>query len=157
LADARGALRLRASAGFARSAGGMLPTFWGQLNFLRNVMARGEAMAFRAPGPSDRVNEILKRAGADSLVLAPLMNDDQRLGILAVAGPSRELPNDWQALVDAAARPVAQAVVLAQAVGRLYHTEARFRAVADTDKDGLVIADADGNIVYINAVAERVL
>ncbi|HKA90530.1 MAG TPA: response regulator [Haliangiales bacterium] len=157
LADRNGALRLRASGGFTVANEAHLPAFWGHLHFLRNVMARGEPIAYRAPGPSDRVAELLRRSGAEALLLAPLILDGNRLGMLVFAASGPELPDDWVALAKSVSLPIAQAVAVARAVEGLLASELRFRGVADTAADGMVVADEDGNILYLNAKAEQQL
>lgn len=157
LTDRAGALRLRATGGFTVANEAHLPTFWGHLHFLRNVMARGEPVAYRAPGPSDRVAELLRRSGAEALLLAPLILDGHRLGMLVFAASGPELPDDWVALAKSVSLPIAQAIAVARAVEGLLASETRFRGIADTSTEGIVVADEDGNILYLNAKAEQQL
>ena len=157
LGDRAGALRLRASAGFTVANEAHLPAFFGHLHFLRNVMARGEPVGYRAPGPSDRIAEVLRRSGAEALLLAPLIHDGVRLGIMVFAASGPELPDDWVALANAVSAPVAQAVALGRAIEAQLASETRFRGVAETAEEGMLVADDEGNVCYLNPAAERIL
>jgi PAS domain S-box-containing protein len=157
LGDRNGAMRLRATGGFTVANEAHLPSFWGHLHFLRNVMARGEPVAYRAPGPSDRVAELLRRSGAEALLLVPLILDGTRLGMLVFAAAGPELPDDWVALAKSVSVPIAQAISVARAVEGLLASESRFRGLADTAAEGIVVADEDGNIMYLNSKAEQQL
>ena len=157
LGDRAGALRLRASAGFTVANEAHLPAFFGHLHFLRNVMARGEPVGYRAPGPSDRIAEVLRRSGAEALLLAPLIHEGVRLGIMVFAASGPELPDDWVALANAVSAPVAQAVALGRAIEAQLASETRFRGVAETAEEGMLVADDEGNVCYLNPAAERIL
>jgi len=157
LGDRSGALRLRASAGFTVANEANLPAFFGHLHFLRNVMARGEPVAYRAPGPSDRIAEVLRRSGAEALLLAPLIHEGTRLGIIVFAASGPELPDDWVALAKSVSAPVAQAVALGRAIEAQLASETRFRGVAETAEEGMMVADDEGNVCYLNPAAEQIL
>jgi PAS domain-containing protein len=120
-------------------------------------MARGEPVGYRAPGPSDRIAEVLRRSGAEALLLAPLIHEGVRLGIMVFAASGPELPDDWVALANAVSAPVAQAVALGRAIEAQLSSETRFRGVAETSDEGMLVADEEGNVCYLNPAAEKIL
>ena len=87
----------------------------------------------------------------------PLVLGEQPIGVLVLGSPNSEVSADWRQLANMVAGPVAQAVALAESVARLTGSEHRFRGIAESSLDGILLTDAHGDITYVSPSAEQIL
>ena len=101
--------------------------------------------------------EMFQELGAQAVVTVPLVLAGRSIGTLALGSANAELPNGWDQLTAVLAGPVAQAVVLADTVAELSASETRFRGIAESTGDAIFVTSANGEVSYLNGVAEQLL
>ena len=155
LVEPDGKLAPHAHLGLTPSAAMGLPDFFGHVGWLHRVLRIRETVTLchceKVPG----MNALLDAIGAKSLLLAPIVLGDERLGVVVIASLCVEVPDDWVALATAVSGPIAKSVALARTVARLAQSEHRFRSIAEATADGIVVADMRGDIVYANPAARE--
>ena len=126
--------------------------FFGQAALLSQAMEHNIPIALSTDDAAARA--VLHMAGAESMVLCPLYVDNLPLGVLVLCSKRRQLDPEWLALAQAATRPISQTIVFARTLSALTVSEQRFRGVAESLTDCVVITNEQGKIVYANAAVE---
>ena len=148
--DSAGAWRVCAQLGLGDQVARELAARW--------LRAHGGALALDEPielssaahGASFQATEAI------AALLIPLCHGDRQVGVLALASRN-ELHPDWRQLARLLAGPLAHAVTLAQTTGRLAASENKFRGIADSTADGILLADAGGEVKFANSSAAAIL
>jgi diguanylate cyclase (GGDEF)-like protein len=153
LESATGSLVLRAQLGYSDGARDQLADFYGQLDWLTASLTKGVPSTHTAAGATENGRAVLAAAGVGSMFVIPLIFLDQRLGVLVLNSPNDNLDDAGLDMVRGAAGAVAQGIVLARTISEVSKSEQRFRAICEAAVDGIVVADAEGTVVYMNAVA----
>jgi len=126
------------------------------LEALERHPAFAQSVASRSPigvsGPLVR----LEGSQLASAILIPLHHGDEMLGVIAL-GSASALKSEWLDLLRLISGPVMQSLTLASTVARLSASEHKFRGIADTTGDGIVLTGVTGAIKYVNASAERLI
>jgi diguanylate cyclase (GGDEF)-like protein len=104
------------------------------------------------PGTSVAFDESFMR----SAIVIPLPHGADLLGMIVLAS-NNALNARWLDVVRMITAPVTQSLTLANTVARLSASEHKFRGIADTTADGIVLTNTRGTIKYVNASAERML
>ncbi len=159
LVEPDGRLALLAQLGYPESIGAALETFFGQADLLHQVLASGEALGLPAPAPAlGPARDLLKRAGARSMLITPLISGKQRLGLVMMASANRDLGEDWITFAKAVGYQISQAIALGRTVTRLAESEQRYRDLVE-DLDAIVW-EAEGmrrQFSYVSRRAEEIL
>jgi diguanylate cyclase (GGDEF)-like protein len=150
--DARGQAHSRVQIGLAPSAAGSLAVL---AEHARTDTAEPFQVSERTGSESERA--VVAAAGLASILVVPLRCGGRRVGGLVVGSTDPDVPSDWIQLSRLMAGPIAQALALAGTVARLAASEQRFRGIAESTADGIVVADAAGRIVYANPAAIAVV
>lgn len=158
LLEAGAELVPHALVGVSKDAANTWFDFFGNAEVLRAALDENEPLAL----PSDaisarRAREILQAAQAGSMVLCPLRVDRRPLGVLVLCSKRQSLDPEWLALARAAAGPIGQTIAFARTLTAVTASDQRFRSIADTLADGIVIADMQGRIQYANPAVEQLL
>jgi diguanylate cyclase (GGDEF)-like protein len=124
----------------------------------RWLRAHSSALALDEPIELSRTVEgaLFGATAATAALLIPLCHGDRQVGVLALASRN-ELHPDWRQLARLLAGPLAQAVTLAQTAGRLVASETKFRGIADSTADGILLTDAGGEVKFANISAAAIL
>ena len=91
-----------------------------------------------------------------SAIMIPLHHGPDAIGMIALASAS-SLKAEWLDLIRLISGPVTQSLTLASTVARLSASEHKFRGIAETTADGILLTTTTGGIKYANATAERLL
>jgi PAS domain S-box-containing protein len=138
LADPSGWIGPRAQVGYAGEAKERLANFFGHADLLYRAMDQGEPIAVRSDQVSEALaNDLLEGAGAESLLLTPLIASEERLGVVVMAWRKRELDHDWIAFAKAVGYQLSQAIALGRTIARLAASEQRYRDLVQ-DLDAIV-------------------
>jgi PAS domain S-box-containing protein len=153
-----GRLALRARLGYTEAEVGLLADHFGHAELLHRTLADGEPVEIRASaGGPGQAEELLARSRAQSMLLAPLILGEKRLGIIQMASANRELSRDWLAFARTMGSQIAQALELSRTLTRLSASERRYRdLVQGIDA---VVWEADGQtgqITFLSPQAEKV-
>ena len=105
----------------------------------------------------DRDRDLFDRTGITSLLVIPLHVHDEATAVLAVASTGDELPDHWLQFASTVAGPIASTIKLAETIARLAASEHRFRNLAGSTADAILMTDYDGTVTYANPAAERTL
>jgi PAS domain S-box-containing protein len=159
LLEPDGQLCLRAQLGYPGGGVEPLTEFFGHAELLRQVMAQGEPVQIRLPeAPDARPADLLARAGAQSVLITPLVLGEQCLGVLGMASASRDLGEDWISFAKVVGSQLAQAVELARTLSRLSASERRYRDLVESLDAIVWEADAQtGQFTFVNRRAEQIL
>ncbi len=153
-----GRLVLRATLGFPDSLHGQLREFFGHAALLHRVLERGEPIAIPPPpDPANGAADLVEKLGAESILVAPLLLGEERLGVLVMAAENRALTEEWMPFARTVASQISQAIGLARAVSQLRESEEKLSRVIDTMADGLLISDRHGRLIFANDAAARIL
>ena len=106
--------------------------------------------------PIDGTTRMFDDKHVASTTMIPLQYRGATIGMIALgfADPPKK---DWLSLIKMISGPLAHSFTLAHTVSRLSTSEHKFRSIAETTTDGIVLARKDGTITYLNAAAERLL
>jgi PAS domain S-box-containing protein len=164
LLAADGRLSLSASLGYQSAFEEPLANFFGHTDLLHHVLAEGEPIEVRAGSSpnaplaagADR-RDLLNKAGAQSMLLAPLVLGEERLGVLGMASASRELGADWLSFAKAVGSQITQAIELARTLEQLRTSEQRCRDLVHHTKAIVWEAEVSGRFTFVNQYAEHVL
>jgi CheY-like chemotaxis protein len=142
-----------------------LEGFFGHADLLREAMHAQSLFVV----PSDRVppavaDELLARANARSMVVAPLAHQGQPLGALVMISRSADLQSEDRLLfAQAVAHQISVALALAQSFAEKTASEGAARAqervlrlVLESMGDGVIVANEDGEITHSNPAARAV-
>jgi diguanylate cyclase (GGDEF)-like protein len=156
--------------GLAWSAhdGRLLPT--AQIGFSDAVAARvardcerhpafEQAITLRTPigvSPPTGRDCLFGESHVASAIMIPLHHGSDAIGMIALASAS-SLKAEWLDLIRLISGPVTQSLTLASTVARLSASEHKFRGIAETTADGILLTTTIGGIKYANATAERLL
>jgi PAS domain S-box-containing protein len=153
-----GGLRLTAQLGWGRSAGEGIQDLFGRRDLLDRAIERGEFIQISSetggPEPDD---DLLAKAGADAMAIAPLGIGNKRFGALVMAALTVEMGEDWPLFARAVGAQIGQALQLAHSVAELRENKDRLGRVIETLAEGLIIRDTKGRITSVNLSAEKIL
>ena len=131
----------------------------GWLDFFHHAGQLCQALEYKIPTALTRndpqASALLAAAEAESMLLCPLLVDNQPLGILVLCSKRRQLDPEWLALAQAAARPIAQTIAFARTLTALSASEQRFRGISESLADGVLIMDEESQIIYVNAAIQK--
>jgi PAS domain S-box-containing protein len=153
-----GNFSLRAQLGFLDRSERSLSDFFGHLDLLRQVIAEGEPVVVPSSNLSlEKARDLLEKAEAKSILVAPLALDQDRLGVLMVALENSEIEDNGDLLPKVYGNKINHVISLARTLTRLKENEERLTRIVDTNADGIVITDQNGQITFVNAAAEKIL
>lgn len=153
LFEAGGEIVLRALSGVPTQEADAWLDFFHRPALLTSALTAGAPTVWSATAADRR--DLLHAAGANTMVLCPLQAGDQPLGVMVLSSQRQHVDDEWLALLQAVAGPISQAIAFARTLMALTASEQRFRHVAESLADGLVIADEHGHIAYANPAVER--
>ncbi|HYM11802.1 MAG TPA: ATP-binding protein [Bryobacterales bacterium] len=161
LRDADGRLRLRAQLGFPDPAPCPTPAgpadFFGHAELLHRAVGTGRPIVLPSSTlPANGAGDVLARAGARAVVIAPLVMGEERFGALVIAA-SRELGEDWIAFAEALGSRFCEALQLTRTTALLKQHEEHLERIVQTLAEGLLITDRHRRFTFANAAAERIL
>jgi PAS domain S-box-containing protein len=158
LLDQEGRLSLKAQLGYTDAVEGPLADFFGRTDLLHGVLDRGEPLEVNVTKSArDGSADLLAKSGSRSILLAPLLLGEKRLGVLEMASASRELGEDWLSFAKGMSSQIAQALELARALSQLGASEQRYRdLVAGLDA---IVWESDGTeqFTFVSPKAEVML
>ncbi|MBI4492398.1 MAG: response regulator [Chloroflexi bacterium] len=132
LVEGDGQLALRAQLGYPEGDERPLQELFGHPDLLQRVIAAGEPMALSSEqAGADQVGDLLLRAKARSMLIAPLVLGAERLGALVMASEDRDLGEEWVAFIKVVGIQVGQAIGLARAHAQLRASEERLAFLAE--------------------------
>jgi PAS domain S-box-containing protein len=159
LLEPDGQLTLRARLGYSAEAEGPLMEFFGHSGLLRHVMAQGEPVEVGSGQLQDEgSHNLLAKAGAKSLLLAPLVWGEKCLGVLEMASANRVLGPDWLAFAKVVGSQIGQAIELARTLSQLSASEQRYRDLVHGT--GAIVWEADaptGRFTFVSRGEEDIL
>jgi diguanylate cyclase (GGDEF)-like protein len=156
LPTGRGRLSLRAQLGFGKPEADRLTDFSGRMELLEHVMRVAEPLALEADDGSG-IRLLLDRLSARSLLLIPITHARTPIGVFVAASANQHVAPDWIELARLVAAPIGQSLQLAHAVSSLTASEHRFRGIAESSRDGIIVCNFSEQISYVNAAAGRTL
>lgn len=109
-----------------------------------------EVVGLKRPGDAAPLDHL----GLQTALLVPIESDRQDLAVLLLGSASDELLERGFAFARALQGQLAQAIHLARTVSALQASEARFRGVAHSVHEGLLLTDRDGVVRYANPSAQ---
>jgi diguanylate cyclase (GGDEF)-like protein len=147
-------LVLAAHRGFPEGVQSRLRDCFGCLTLLADALRSDEPIAV----PSTQVprlagERLLRSLAANSVMLVPLSAGRERLGTVVLAAIREDIPGRGFAFARTIQGQLAQGLLLARTMQRLALSELRFRTVAESILEGLVVTDEHGGIVYANRTA----
>jgi PAS domain S-box-containing protein len=92
--------------------------------------------------------------GLDNVLVAPLIIEGRRAGMLELANKPGGFTENDARLASAFGELTAIALLNSQTFESLENSEERFRSVAETASDAIVVTDAQGRIIFWNRGAE---
>ena len=158
LIDPDGRILLRAQLGYRQEAVGALAEYFGHAGLLRRVIETGVPLTVPSPAVAGNgATGLLKKAGARSMLIVPLVLGEERFGALMMASENRELDSDWAPFAKAVGSQIGQAIRLAGAHSRLRDNEEHLSRIVHTLAEGLLITDREGRFTLANTAAEAIL
>jgi len=151
-----GALALAAQLGFHGAPLDRLPNFSGRIALLERVMGTTEPLVIDSDAVPDDAR-LLSELDARSLLIVPILHARTPNAVFVAASGNRGVASIWLELGRLVAAPIGQSLALAASVARLAASEHRFRGIAESTRDGIVVANATNHISYANASASRLL
>ncbi|MGC4087023.1 MAG: diguanylate cyclase [Polyangiaceae bacterium] len=151
-----GPLELRDQLGFHGAPLERLPQFAGRRALLDRVMRTAEPLVIDSEVLPDDAS-LLADLDARSLLLVPILYGRAPSAVFVMASGNRGMAPAWLDVARLMAAPIGQSLALAASVGRLAASEHRFRGIAESTRDGIVVANAGNVVTYVNAAASRVL
>lgn len=151
-----GRLRVAAQLGFHDDGAWPIGQVWGLESLFKSIIAVGEIYLLAAGDPSPIARAVAQRTGVASLMLVPLSAGGRCLGAL-VLGSANEGEKEWISVASAVRGPLAQTIALMYSVETLRASEQRFRGVAESSADGIVLGNNDGAITYVNPAGAKIL
>jgi diguanylate cyclase (GGDEF)-like protein len=157
LTDLDGALVLRACIGFSAALADRLSDVRGRVSFWHDLLRGGDPIGMRRDELPPRAQELLTSHGGQSLLLVPLVVGKERVGALMFGSTAESVDSGWIRFTKMLAGPVAQMIALARTVTRLTGSEHRFRGIAESTADGIVLTNAAGIVTFLNEAAESIM
>jgi PAS domain S-box-containing protein len=155
LLDADGQLSLRAQLGYADAVHGLLANFFGRIDLLHQVLNHGEPLEVNlVRGRQDGSEDLLASSGARSILLAPLLLGEKRLGVVEMSSAKRELGEDWVTFARAMSSQIAQALELQRALAELAASEQRYRDLVG-GLDAIVWEGVGDRFTFVSPKAEE--
>ncbi len=148
----RGSLELRAQLGLGTSTTSV-PPFWRELDLLDALTVSGRPYALKGQDAQRRY--WLEQMKVSSALLIPLTAGGSTAGLIVLATHQHDMSDDWLEVAHAVAGPVGQAIELVSTLSRISASEHRFRGIAESIGEALVVTTPGRSIVYANPAAER--
>lgn len=128
-------------------------------------LRRGEPLVLAAPAALRGLSPLLEARGLQSLLVLPVKRGRDKFGTLLMGSTSNELlPEDRLAFLEGVATQIAQALALSRAFAEKEASERRasaqaatLRSVVATVAEGVVVTDAQGELLLSNPAAEAIL
>jgi PAS domain S-box-containing protein len=158
LVNRDGDLVLQSQLGHQQSQTSELEEFFGHRVLLYRALTEPTALTV----PSDEVapevaEDLCKRVGAQSLLIAPLAVADEPQGVLVAFAARRELTSDWVNSVKTVTVQLAQAVLLARTMERITESEQRFRELAENIREIFFVRGPKGvPLYYVSPAYEEI-
>jgi len=156
LTDLDGSLILRACIGFSTALADRLSDTRGKMSFWHDVLSRGDPMGLRRNELPPIGQDLLALHHAESVLIVPLIVGQERVGVLLVGSISETIEPSWIQLAKMIAGPLGQTIALARTVTRLAGSEHRFRGIAESTADGIVLTNGAGIVTFVNEAAEAI-
>jgi PAS domain S-box-containing protein len=162
LLDRDGSFKVRPLGSNVTWNAGDLDSFFGNQLLLRRLIAAGTVVTLPSPGLVDAaVTEVLRRCGASTAMLVPLVHLDQPVGALFMVSQTTELDqDDWKVFAQGVGNQIAQTLALADAFTQREAAErqalesrAEWQALAQNAPDVIVRLEKDGTIGFVNRAA----
>lgn len=144
---------------------GVVGDLFGDLEALREPLGRGETLNERSLGDYPGLLDELLRTGQRFALLIPILWRRKLVGTVLLTSPRpRQEADERDDLLASASAQLAQGAALAHAFSekrrtlrRARESEAAMRSMMDCVADGIIVVDGEGNPVYSNPAAERIL
>jgi diguanylate cyclase (GGDEF)-like protein/PAS domain S-box-containing protein len=156
LTDLDGSLLLRACIGFSVTLADRLSDARGRTSFWHELLSKGEPLALGRSEAPALARDLLAGHAAESLVFVPLVLGKERIGTLMLASVDQVVDPSWIRFAKMIAGPIAQTIALARTVARLTGSEHRFRGIAESTADGIILTNSAGIITFANEAAETI-
>ncbi len=152
LMDPHGRLRLRGQRGYAGPGNGDLESCLGHPEFIGQVLESESSLAIPSAQVPEKIGrEFLDRAGGKSSVLAPIVGQANRLGVLLLASTQRDLTaREWGLFAQGIAFQIGQTITLSRAFAQLAASEQRYRGLFERNLAGVFLTTLDGRILDCN-------
>jgi diguanylate cyclase (GGDEF)-like protein/PAS domain S-box-containing protein len=157
LTDIDGSLVLRACIGFSAAMADRLSDARGRLSFWHEVLRPGEPVALRRAELPQVAHDMLALHAAETLLLVPLKVGKEQVGALIFGSTAEAVDPSWIQFTKIISGPVAQTIALARTIARLTGSEHRFRGIAESTADGIVLTNAAGIVTFVNEAAETII
>lgn len=154
--NGHGRVRVAAQLGFRDHGQWPIGQVWRLEPLFKSMISIGEIYTLAAGDPSPLARAVSLRTGAACLMLVPLSAGGRCLGAL-VLGSGDDKGKEWISVASAVRGPLAQAIALMHSVETLRASEQRFRGVAESNTDGIVLGNNDGAITYVNPGGAKIL
>jgi PAS domain S-box-containing protein len=153
---------LEVQAGFRAESDTSAPgaaSFFGQTELLRDVIHGGAAVVVPSAVVAPETGRgLLDAAGAESLLVAPILWRGERLGALVMASRGADLTRDeHQTFARAVAAQLGQSLALTQAFSRIAESESLLRTILDSEPECVKLIERDGRVRMMNAAGLRML
>jgi PAS domain S-box-containing protein len=152
LRDSDGVLRLRQDVGFSDLERGRLEVFFGHLDLLEAIVARGRAVPIPSPALSQQAaGAILAGANVASAQVVPLISDGRGVGAMIIGATRTDVTSDDSvAFAQAMGNQVVQSLELTRLVGRLSASEQRYRTLLESASDAIAVLTPAGVVRELN-------
>ncbi|MFZ5893060.1 MAG: diguanylate cyclase [Myxococcota bacterium] len=157
LPSSEGALQLSAQLGFhgpSLDRLGMLAA--GPSGLLERVMKTNEPMLIDSLAMPDDAR-LLADLDARALLIVPISHGRSEKAVFVAVSANRGVDATWLEVGRLMAAPIGQSLALAASVARLSASEHRFRGIAESTRDGIVVTNNARITTYANASAARLL
>lgn len=151
-----GSVALAAQLGFHGVQLERLSDFAGRVVLLDRVMVTTEPLVIDSVVVPDDAR-LLADLEAHSLLIVPILHGRTPNAVFVAVSGNRGVAPTWLEVGRLMAAPIGQSLALAASVARLAASEHRFRGIAESTRDGIVVADPENIVTYANASAARVL
>jgi diguanylate cyclase (GGDEF)-like protein len=151
-----GELQLGAQLGFHGASQARLADFAGRCALLERVMTTTEPLVIDSVAVPDD-ERLLDDLEARSLLILPILHGRSPNAVFVAVSGNRGVAPAWLEVGRLMAAPIGQSLALAASFARIAASEHRFRGIAESTRDGIVLADEHNVVTYANASAARVL
>lgn len=151
-----GSVALAAQLGFHGAQLERLSDLAGRVALLDRVMQTTEPLVIDSVVVPDDAR-LLADLEAHSLLIVPILHGRTPLAVFVAVSANRGVAPTWLEVSRLMAAPIGQSLALAASVARLAASEHRFRGIAESTRDAIVVADPENIVTYANASAARVL
>lgn len=169
LLDDDGALRSRVLGGDSDWGSTDIRTFFGHERFLRETMRSGTTRVLSHTDPAlvgdAEARGVLAACGGTVVMIIPLLYAGRVHGAIVMVARGRELDeDDWRSFSQGVGNQITQALALAAAFRdreaaerRAYEQATLLQHVLDSIAEGVVVTNAEGQVMVWNAAAERIV